>query len=228
MPVGRVILKSISESKKLPKLKTDGARLLYTWLITHLDKNGCFSGDAQVINGKVFTRLSKSNKTVEGFLQDLEGNGLIIRYQINGDIFLNVPDFIEKQPNFKPEREGKTNIPLPTQDIIRTNSGLNPLNISKDNISKDNVAFKLSEYLFEKIRENNPDHKEPNFENWAKHIDLMIKIDKRTPDRIKEVIDWCQKDNFWYKNILSTKKLREKFDQLILNMGKNKKGDWKI
>jgi len=46
----------------------------------------------------------------------------------------------------------------------------------------------------------------------------MIRLDKRKPEKIKEVIDWCQADDFWYANILSTKKLREKYDQLVLQM----------
>ncbi len=145
MPVGRVILKSISESKKLPKLKTDGARLLYTWLLTHLDVNGCYSGDAQVINGKVFTRLNKSNKTIEGYLKDLEENQLIIRYEINGDIFLHVPDFVEKQPFLNPKREGKPTIPVPPPDILQSKSGVNPLKVKvKDKVNiKDNNSSDL-------------------------------------------------------------------------------------
>jgi hypothetical protein len=138
MPVGRVILKSISESKKIADLKTDGARLLYTWLLTHLDINGCYSGDPQVINGKVFTRLSKSVKTIESYIQDLEERGLVLRYQVNGDVFLNVPDFVDKQPSLNPDREGKTNIPLPTPDLLRTNSGESP---PKDKLSKDKLKI---------------------------------------------------------------------------------------
>ena len=142
MPVGRVILKSISDSHKLPKLKTDGARLLYTWLLTHLDVNGCFSGDPQVIKGKVFTRLNKSAKVVENYLNDMEENKLIIRYRVNGDVFLNVPDFVEKQPSLNPLREGKTTIPTPTPDLLQINSVTTPtqFNISKDKLSKDNIS----------------------------------------------------------------------------------------
>lgn len=143
MPVGRVLLKSISDSNKLPKLKTDGARLLYTWLIAHLDVNGCYSGDPQVINGKIFTRLSKSNKTIEEYLKDMELNKLIIRYKSDGDIFLNVPDFVEKQPSLNPNREGKTTIPTPTPDLLQSNSVTTPtqFNISKVNISKDKDIY---------------------------------------------------------------------------------------
>ncbi len=87
--------------------------------------------------------------------------------------------------------------------------------------SQNSIEYELSSYLYKKILENNPEHKEPNFNSWSRHIDLMIRLDKRNPDKIKEVIDWCQADNFWYKNILSTAKLRDKYDQLILNMKGN-------
>lgn len=79
---------------------------------------------------------------------------------------------------------------------------------------------RLSEFLLEKILSRNLNHKKPNLQTWAKEIDLMIRIDKRTPENIRRVIEWCQNDSFWYKNILSTSKLREKFDELVIKMGK--------
>jgi hypothetical protein len=141
MPIGRILLKSISDSNKLPKLKTDGARLLYTWLIAHLDINGCFYGDAQVVKGKIFTRLNKSIKTIDDYLKDLEENKLILRYRIDGDTFLNVPDFKEKQPSLNPAKEGKPTIPLPTPELLQSYSRVTPaeVNISKVNINKDNI-----------------------------------------------------------------------------------------
>lgn len=118
MPVGRVLLKSISDSKKISRLKTDTARLLYTWLISHLDINGCFSGDPQVVGNKILTRLNISIVDVEKHLKDLEDNNLIMRYETNGDVFLIVPDFIEKQPSLNANREGKPTIPLPTKEQL--------------------------------------------------------------------------------------------------------------
>ncbi|HSA75850.1 MAG TPA: Lin1244/Lin1753 domain-containing protein [Candidatus Nitrosocosmicus sp.] len=55
-------------------------------------------------------------------------------------------------------------------------------------------------------------------QQWAKHIDLMIRIDKRLPNEIANVIAWCKKDEFWSSNIMSAKKLREKYDQLYAKM----------
>lgn len=80
-----------------------------------------------------------------------------------------------------------------------------------------------AKYLFEKIKGNNPKQKEPNFDNWANEFRLMRERDNREPREIKDVIDWCQADPFWQGNILSPKKLREKFDQLTIQM-KSKKG----
>lgn len=136
MPIGRILLKSISESKKLSLLKTDGARLLYSWLIPHLDVNGCFSGDCAVINGQVLTRLKKTNKEIEEYLQDLEQNKLIIHYKFNGDIFLNVPDFVEKQPYLNPSRETSPKIPLPTKELIKRIKQNEPVEKPKKEIIK--------------------------------------------------------------------------------------------
>lgn len=54
----------------------------------------------------------------------------------------------------------------------------------------------------------------------------MIRIDGRTPDEIRAVIEWTQQDTFWMNNILSTGKLREKFDQLMLKMGGRRADSW--
>ncbi|WP_144508082.1 DNA replication protein DnaD [Bacillus mycoides] len=77
-------------------------------------------------------------------------------------------------------------------------------------------------YLFEKIKGNNPKQKEPNFDAWSNDFRLMREKDKRDLQEIKDVIDWCQADPFWQGNILSPKKLRERFDQLTIQMNSKK------
>lgn len=80
----------------------------------------------------------------------------------------------------------------------------------------DSIEYGLAYKLFSRMQSNNPKVKEPNFQVWAKHIDAMIRIDGRQIEDIEKVIDWCQQDSFWKCNILSTAKLREKFDQLAI------------
>ncbi len=83
----------------------------------------------------------------------------------------------------------------------------------------DSIEIQLSELLLKKILSRNLNHKKPNLQTWAKDVDRMIRIDHRTPEDIRAVIEWCQADTFWQNNILSTAKLRGQFDQLLLKMG---------
>jgi len=106
-----------------------------------------------------------------------------------------------------------------------------PQTITKEyNIfSSDSVEVRLAEFLLGKIISRNPKFKKPkNIQSWAKQIDYMIRLDNRTPEEIREIIEWCQKDPFWRGNILSTAKLREKFDQLVEKMPETRKaaGSW--
>ncbi len=88
------------------------------------------------------------------------------------------------------------------------------------------IEMQLANLLLEHILERKPNFKRPNLQTWAKKIDLMIRVDGRDPDRIKEVIEWCQTDDFWQNNILSTEKLRKHFDRLELQMEKNRRGNY--
>ena len=77
--------------------------------------------------------------------------------------------------------------------------------------------MKLAMYLFAKIKENNPEHRQltdAQKQTWADHIRLMIERDNRTAEQIKNMIDWCQNDEFWKQNILSTAKLRKQYDTM--------------
>jgi hypothetical protein len=78
--------------------------------------------------------------------------------------------------------------------------------------------FRLAQLLLDLIVARKSDFKKPDLQSWAIHIDRMIHIDGRHPARIEAVIYWCQRDPFWQNNILSTRKLRERLDQIELKM----------
>lgn len=83
--------------------------------------------------------------------------------------------------------------------------------------SDGSVELELALYLFDKIKQNNPGHKaltDSQKQKWADSIRLMIERDKRTPQQIHNMIDWCQADGFWKTNILSTAKLRKQYDTM--------------
>ncbi len=82
-------------------------------------------------------------------------------------------------------------------------------------------ALPIAEHLFARIKENDSKMNQPNLENWATHIDRLIRLDNRSPEDIRRVIDWCQSDDFWRSNILCTEKLRKQFQALWLQMNSN-------
>jgi len=90
-------------------------------------------------------------------------------------------------------------------------------------IPENNIEYKLSKKLYSLILKNNSKAKKPDFQKWAGHVEKLIRIDKRTPEEISNVIQWVQQDDFWMGNILSTNKLRKQFPQLLIKFNKSSK-----
>lgn len=96
---------------------------------------------------------------------------------------------------------------------------------SKEKEKESQVAaasMRCTSFLSKKIYEVNPKGKKPNLKLWANDIEKLMTIDGRAEEEINQVIEWVSKDDFWCKNILSGKKLRQKFDQLFISMIKHK------
>ncbi len=180
---------------------------------------GCWASNAYFAE---FFSLSKSR--VSFLISNLEKKGYItvdIKYkegskQVEKRIIKITSTYTRKR---------KGGIRENTYTPIRENAKENNTDINniKDKCRKQvydesSVYFRLANRLYERILENNPNHKKPNLQKWANDVRLMIERDKRTEKQITYLIDWCQNDNFWKANILSTGKLREKFDQLIMQV----------
>lgn len=95
--------------------------------------------------------------------------------------------------------------------------------ITKEIYCQTSNEVRLSELLLNLIRQRNVNFRQPDIQKWAGHIDKVLRLDRRPPEEIEKVITWCQADSFWQSNILSTQKLREKYDQLFLKMNGNGK-----
>ena len=86
----------------------------------------------------------------------------------------------------------------------------------KPTFDVDSFEFKAAAYLLEGIKLRLPDLKQPDLQEWASHIDLMKRIDGRTEDGIRKVLQKLHDPGYWYtKNVLCGRKLREKFDNVM-------------
>jgi len=93
------------------------------------------------------------------------------------------------------------------------------INILKPSSSKNSFStedYELAVYIHKKIKELNPNLKDPNIDKWANEIRLMRERDKRSLDEIRNIFTWANNDPFWRTNILSPAKLRKQFDQLTI------------
>jgi len=94
-------------------------------------------------------------------------------------------------------------------------------NVKKTSKPLPPEASRLGDVLANLIFQNNPKHSELNgkrestIARWADDIDKLNRLDGQSWEDIERIIAWSQADDFWKLNILSGKKLREKFNQLM-------------
>lgn len=234
-----MLKKVVSTSQKLANLKSDSARLLYTWLIPHLDIEGRFSADPKIVKGYVVPRLKMSLRKISEYLEDMAKNDLIILYEADGDRYLQLRKFKDFQI-LRKKRESKSIIPPPAEES-RITPGVSTEYSStskvKESKTKENTscsekvpehAFKYSEthknlakLLEAKIKERMPRHKftgKNYLEEWANEFRIMEEKKEATAEEIEMLIIWVSENDFWYKNIRSADKLRKQFGRLWAEM----------
>ena len=102
-------------------------------------------------------------------------------------------------------------------------------------------AERLAHLLYDLHRQVDPHFttSQKHIEQWAKDIEKLNRIDKRSYEDIEKVIRWVKTaGNFWCPNIISGSKLREKYPRVFLQMqqqyaqsppeGKNKRFDYNV
>ena len=113
-----------------------------------------------------------------------------------------------------------TSVPL-----VSTNKNIKNVKNDKNKriFSSCSIEYELSKFLLSEIRENDenflsgsPNAEELAIQRWALDIERLIKLDHRSTEEIKTVIEFAQSNRFWKSNILSAKKLREKYTTLLL------------
>jgi len=142
-----MLKKNVSTSRKLSELKSDSARLLWTWILPHLDVAGRCSAETDIIKGLVVPRLKHfTEDVIEALLQEMSSVGLIRLYQANGERYLEFCRFGDFQ-NLRFNREAHSVIPsedsVSTPGVIREPSA----------VLKDKDKIKLSSLKLNSIKD---------------------------------------------------------------------------
>ncbi|HBK4565612.1 TPA: hypothetical protein LJ702_001851 [Listeria monocytogenes] len=110
------------------------------------------------------------------------------------------------------------------QQTITNNKDNKEKKDNKDNNKRQNkfdeVHLSLAKLLFEMIKENNPEEREPKLEKWANDIRIMIEQDNRDTEKVKNAIIWSQKNDFWCGVIKSPSSLRRNYDKMATQRNK--------
>ena len=149
MADGRMLKKAICTSRKLAALKTDTARLLYTWILPHLDIEGRFFADPDIIKGSIVPRVKNiTPEIIEDCLEDMQENNLLIIYQANGDCFLEYTKFSDHQ-YLRKDREKPSEIPNPPEvaGLTPEASSLKEGKLREVNIKKQEKTIQEKELL---------------------------------------------------------------------------------
>lgn len=100
---------------------------------------------------------------------------------------------------------------------------------AKEKFDAENTYYKMATYFHGKVLKVAEDAgiahliKRSNMQTWSDDMRKLIELDQVDKKLAKEVMDWVTEDSFWKTNILSAKKLREKFMELAIKMNAEKK-----
>lgn len=200
--------RALIQDKRLTPLEAD-----YLCLIAQLQKaNGCTAG-----NNYFATYFGVSRPRAVGVITSLKNKKFITTTEerqggMTLERTIQIIDADSKKALLSNSKES-------LQGIVRKSDF-----DSKESMThtiENTIENTLASFLFSQILNRKPDFKKPDLQKWANHIDKMIRLDQRKPERIEAVIKFCQQDDFWQDNILSAETLRKQFDKLELKMQKN-------
>jgi len=121
---GRMLNKDISVSVKFNALPDDLTRLLATWTLSHLDKNGVFYATPDLVKSFVFPMRNISLDAVSRSLDAMEAVGLIVRFEALGRRWMWWPGFRDNQQGLRGDREQTTFPPPP--NLVKTETLCEP------------------------------------------------------------------------------------------------------
>ncbi len=123
MARGRILSRSLGCSRKFNAIPTvagpltEFSQLLYVLLIPHTDDFGRLTGDGQTVRLTVLPDSARTPAEFDRALTILHEVGLILRYRVNDDIWLQVNKFEDHQ--FSLNKRTKSRIPAPPPGASR-------------------------------------------------------------------------------------------------------------
>jgi DNA-binding MarR family transcriptional regulator len=223
------------------QLKLSGNELMVYAIIYGFsqDKESRFKGSAKYIADS----LCITRQAVLTNLKLLINKGFIKKYERNERgikwcDYEAAREFLPKEineackeslhPVKKIDRVCKESLQAPCKESLHHNTNIDNIKINTGGSLEPPASFsqalELSTLLLTSHRKEFPDYLSGKntkkvIEQWAEDIEKLIRIDKKQPEIIQQVILWAKTPgNFWFPNIQSGDKLRKQFEILYSQM----------
>jgi|HubBroStandDraft_2_1064218.scaffolds.fasta_scaffold00031_41 hypothetical protein len=207
----------------------EGAKNLYARISMYSQDGRCWASnqhfaDKQKVTTRCIQKWLKQLVDAEYIHVEVERGG----FQTKRDIWItnDFKKFNTKRTTVHPQTNHNSCHNEPQFVQINT-SDINIKNIKEpcDSVaSASNDAVSLCSFFIEQLKKLKPDIK-LNTKNWEQDFDKILRIDKRCPERLRQMIEWIHNDGFWKTNILSPGKLRKQYDRIELEMQGNAEKD---
>lgn len=202
---------------------------------------GIILGGKPVKISEIAEELGSSERTVKRNIARLKEHGYIKTTRTPyGEIYKvkNSKKFIKKRSakNGTSEHSEVPNMPREVPHLSKRSAKNGTSNKDIKDIKKINntrqrkkydegsTYLKMATYFYSRVEkvasEAGIAHliKKSNMQSWADDMRKLIEIDGVDKHLVKDVMDWVTQDSFWKTNVLSARKLREKFMELAIKM----------
>lgn len=160
-------------------------------------------------------------RSVRSAIKELEDNGYLNRRRLaTGRVIYHI--HYDKMPQCRSVTLTKCH--SDKKDTV-SNKDLKQIKIKKEinNFREEDKI--LTEMLYSKVNQNYPELADKRTEKQKisdyEELNRLSRIDEWSDEQITYIINWSQNDDFWKMNIRSVKKLRKKFDDLVVRAKNN-------
>jgi hypothetical protein len=200
-----MLSKTVCTSRKVNRLP-DRATLLYTWLIPHTDDFGHTEGDALTIKGKVVPMRPNTVQEIEQDLELIEFNGLITRYEVDGEKYIEIVNFNDFQ-TFRSDRKKVAEYPgLDGSFPIDNRSDTTGIPMGENrHVSKGKIREgkgskgKIREYVYTDEKFNQFWKEYPKKVGKPNAYELWQEINEKDKDKILADVIQRKQDEKWIK-----------------------------
>ena len=221
----------------LMKASHSGNKFLFNGQEVHVSSGEFVTGGhaiAKEFNEGVSSDNQVVGRTLWRWLKKFEKEEMLSIKSTTKYSVITIKNWNEYQANDNQVSSGRQTTVKQVSTIKNEKNDKNEKNI-KDNSRKsakrtydeDSIYYQLAVFQFEEMKKNNPEVKRPDFDKWADEVRKMVELDGRKAEQVKNMIIWSQSNDFWKGIVLSTKKLREKYDQMkVQALQPVKKNSW--